>query len=79
MNYFCFVTIHAVCVKFLGKFKKTLEAEGIEKEPQIKAKLQEVCKAAVGKDNKFVSFYFSFYKEGCGHIFVYLMMVAKAV
>lgn len=42
-----------VCAKFLGKFKKTLEAEGVEKEPQIKAKLQEVCRTAVGKENKF--------------------------
>jgi len=42
-----------VCAKFLTKFKKTLESEGIEKEPQIKQRLQEVCKSAVGKDNKF--------------------------
>jgi hypothetical protein len=42
-----------VCVKFLTKFKKTLEDEGIEKEPQIKARLQEVCQKSKGRDNKF--------------------------
>jgi len=42
-----------VCEKFLNRLADKLKNENIEKEPQIKAELKQLCKSAKGKENRF--------------------------
>jgi len=42
-----------VCVKFIGKFEKTLTEEDRKDQNEITKKLKKMCKKAKGKDNRF--------------------------
>ena len=45
----------SVCIKFLGKVKKTLTSEEENDKSIIETRLRKACKKAKGKDNRFVS------------------------
>nr|CAB3263611.1 mesencephalic astrocyte-derived neurotrophic factor homolog [Phallusia mammillata] len=42
-----------VCVKFLTRFQKIMDEENIEDEKAVKKRLQQECREAKGKENRF--------------------------